>query len=73
MFRRFAFVVLVCWVLASVIVFGITGVYNPERQTDARDLSVRSERIRGRFIILCRVDFCELNKTRNKVVLTVSK
>lgn len=43
MFRRFPFVALVCWVLATVIVFGISGAYSPERQTDARDFSALKE------------------------------
>ena len=72
-FRRFPFATLVCWILAAAVVFGITGSYSPERQTDARDFSVSSERIRGRFSILRCVDFFDFNKIRNKVVLTVSK
>lgn len=73
MFRRFPFVALVCWVLAAVIVFGITGAYSPERQIDARDFSVSSERIQDRFSILRRVDSFDFNKIRSKVVLTMSE
>jgi len=69
----FSFVTLVCWVLAAVIVFGIADACRPERQTDARDFSVSSEIIRDRFSILCRVDFFDFNKIRNKIGFTVSK
>jgi len=71
MFRRFPSVALVCWILATAVVFGITGAYSPERQTDARDFSVNSERIRDKFSILRRVDSFDFNKIRSKVVHTM--
>ena len=71
MFGRFPFVTLVYWVLTAVIVFGITGAYRPERQTDARDFPVNSERIWDQFSILRRVDSFDFNKIRSKVVLTM--
>lgn len=43
----------------------------PERQTDARDFSVSSERIRDQSSILRRVDSFDFKKMRSNVVLTM--
>ena len=72
MFLGFSFVALVCWILAAIIVFVITCAYSPKCQTDARDFSLSSQRIRDRFSILCRVDSFDFNVISSEVVLTKS-
>ena len=71
-FLGFLFVALICWILAAVMVFGITGVYSPGHPTDALDFSLSSERIQGRISILRRADSFDFDKVRGKVVLTMS-
>jgi hypothetical protein len=73
MFLKFLFVALVCWIFAAVMVFGVTGVCSPECQTDVRDFLLSSEKIRGRFSILRRVDSYDFNKILSEVVLMMSE
>lgn len=73
MFLGFPFVALICLILAAVMVFGIAIVYSPACKTDARDFSLISERIQGRFSIFRRVDSFDFDKIRGKVMLTMSE